>query len=107
MYETDWIFYYEDVYEMSEDDVYYLEMYYENVAWPRNASTGADRDTLQMLINEMYAYHGYHFNDTNLQEYFGEKEWYNDRGNSLDEAKAEMNSVEKKNMELLEHMRNN
>lgn len=107
LYATDWIFYYEDVYELTENDVRYLEQYYEDEYWPCNAVNGAHRDTLQMLINEIYAYHGYHFNDENMQEYFNDKLWYMDRGNSLDEAKARMNPVERKNIKLLEHMRNN
>ena len=107
LYATDWIFYYEDSYELTEEDVHYLEQYYKYEYWPDNATNGAARDTIQMLINEIYAYHGYHFNDVNLQDYFNGKTWYADRGNSLDEAKAEMNTVERKNMDLLEKMRNN
>ena len=107
LYQTGWIFFYADVYELTEGDVYYLEDYYADEYWPSNAKNGAERDTLQMLINEMYACHGYHFNDENLQMYFNAMTWYTDRGNSLDEAKAEMNATEKKNMKLLEQMRNN
>lgn len=107
LYATGWIFYYEDVYPLTETDVYYLEDYYQYEYWPCNATTGASRDTLQMLINEMYAYHGYHFNDVNLQDYFNSKTWYTDREYSLDEAVNEMNPIEKKNMKLLEKMRNN
>lgn len=103
---TDWIFFYGDMYELTENDVHYLEKYYEYEYWPRNASNGAARDTLQMLINEAYAYHGYHFSDENLQIYFNAKPWYIDKGRTVEEAAADMNSIEQKNMKLYESMKN-
>ena len=107
LYATGWIFYYVDTYELTENDVHYLEEYYEYEYWPSNAKNGTDRDTIQMLINEIYAHHGYHFSDENLQDYFNDMSWYYDEGYSLDEAKESMNEVEKKNLKLLEKMRNN
>lgn len=107
LYDTGWIFIYADEYVLTEEDVYYLEEYYSDEYWPDNATNGASRDTIQMLINEMYASHGYHFNDQNLREYFNSEEWYTDRGYSLDDTKDDMNSIEKKNLKLLERMRNN
>lgn len=64
-----------------------------------------DRTIVQMLINEIYAKHGYQFSDDELIQYFNEKEWYtsiSDKTNDMDEIYKSMSSVEQANVKLLQ-----
>ena len=60
---------------------------------------------VQMLINEIYARHGYQFSDDELTQYFNGKEWYTsiaDKTNDMDEIYKSMSSVEQDNVKLLQ-----
>ena len=59
---------------------------------------------LRLMRNEIYARHGYIFNDQNLQGYFSSQPWYRPRGNnSL--AEAELNPIEKRNIETIRSLK--
>lgn len=64
-----------------------------------------DRTIVQMIINEMYARHGYEFTDDELTQYFNNKEWYSsidDKTNDMDKIYKGMSSVEQANVTLLQ-----
>ena len=64
-----------------------------------------DRDIIQMIINEMYARYGYQFTDSELTDYFSNKEWYSsltDYNTSMDDIYDSMTSIEKDNITLLQ-----
>jgi YARHG domain len=55
---------------------------------------------LRLMRNEIYARHGYVFNDPFLQGYFSGQAWYRPRGNNS-QAEAELNPVEKRNIDII------
>ncbi len=58
----------------------------------------------QMLINEMYARHGYEFKDEAISAYFMTKSWYaemSDLNSDMDAISAEMADYEKQNIDKL------
>lgn len=62
------------------------------------------KSIIQMLINEMYARHGYQFQTQEIQDYFDEKEWYQDisvRNPDMDNIFKNMTELEKANVEFL------
>lgn len=64
-----------------------------------------DRNIVQMIINEMYAKKGYEFSDDELNQYFGQKEWYQNierKTNDMDTIYDNMSELEKNNIILLE-----
>jgi hypothetical protein len=55
---------------------------------------------LRLMRNEIYARHGYVFDDQYLQDYFSSQSWYRPRGdNNL--AEAALNPVERRNIEII------
>lgn len=59
---------------------------------------------IQMVINEMYAKHGYQFENQEIQAYFDQQAWYqniNTRNTDMDDIFQGMSDVEKKNVEFL------
>ena len=60
---------------------------------------------IQMAINYIYAWHGYHFNTDEIREYFLDTSWYKDKGKTIDECNAEMDSIEKDNVKKLVSLR--
>ena len=63
------------------------------------------RDVIQMIINEMYARHGYQFTDAELTNYFNQKQWYSSIPNKtidMDGIYNNMSSVEQANVTLLQ-----
>lgn len=59
----------------------------------------------QMIINEMYARHGYAFKTDSIQAYFDNKEWYRNIGtriSDMDQIYRGMNEIEKKNIDYLQ-----
>ena len=77
----------------------YMSADYSSYSFP------GDRTIVQMLINEIYARHGYQFSDDELTQYFNGKEWYTsiaDKTNDMDEIYKSMSSVEQDNVKLLQ-----
>ena len=62
---------------------------------------------LQMAINYMYAWHGYHFKTEKIAEYFKSMYWYEDEGKTIEQCEADMNGTEKKNLDKLIAIRGN
>ena len=52
---------------------------------------------LELMRNEIYARHGYVFNDQNLQNYFSSQPWYRPKGDN-NSAIAELTPVERQNI---------
>lgn len=52
------------------------------------------RQEIRLILNEMYARHGYIFNNESYQQYFSAQSWYVPRYTSDAEAEAQFNSVE-------------
>ncbi|MBQ1547944.1 MAG: YARHG domain-containing protein [Lachnospiraceae bacterium] len=64
----------------------------------------AGRSIPQMIINEMYARHGYIFSTADIQEYFNQKSWYNAIGTynpDMDDVYKQMSDIEHANIEYL------
>ena len=59
------------------------------------------RDEITIILNEMYARHGYIFKDAELREYFNSQSWYHGTTNSMDEAAAYFNTVESANLNTI------
>lgn len=59
---------------------------------------------IQMVINEIYARHGYQFETPEVQQYFEQKEWYQDirtRNADMDAVLRGMSQIERSNVEFL------
>lgn len=61
-----------------------------------------NEDQLIIARNEIYARHGYVFNDEELLEYFLQQEWYEPGGKIGDTNEITLSSVEKKNLQILQ-----
>ncbi len=66
-----------------------------------NSMFPGERSITQMIINEMYARHGYIFKDQALTDYFVQKSWYTPRTADMEEIYPVMNAVEQANVTLL------
>lgn len=62
-----------------------------------------NKHQIQLLINEIYAKHGYKFNDGEWANYFSNKTWY--VGVKSDVKESDFNDFEKSNMEILKNIR--
>lgn len=63
---------------------------------------------IQMIINEIYAKHGYEFTDSKLSAYFSTKTWYKSNTNKVNDMNAvsdSMSEIEKKNVDFLNSYR--
>ena len=63
---------------------------------------------IQMIINEIYAKHGYEFTDSKLSAYFSNKTWYKSNTNKVNDMNAvsdSMSEIEKKNVDFLNNYR--
>lgn len=63
---------------------------------------------IQMIINEIYAKHGYEFTDSKLSAYFSNKTWYKSNTNKVNDMNAvsdSMSGIEKKNVDFLNSYR--
>ncbi len=63
-----------------------------------------DRELAQMMVNEIYARHGCRFEDEELNEYFGKKDWYQAIGTyetDKDKIYDSMSQIEKGNIDFL------
>ena len=76
-------------------DVSNFQARYPNSMFP------GERSITQMIINEMYARHGYIFKDQSLTDYFAQKSWYTPRTADMEEIYPVMNDVEQANVTLL------
>ena len=76
-------------------DVSNFQAQYPNSMFP------GERSITQMIINEMYARHGYIFKDQALTDYFAQKSWYIPRTADMEEIYPVMNAVEQANVTLL------
>lgn len=76
-------------------DVSNFQARYPNSMFP------GERSITQMIINEMYARHGYIFKDQALTDYFAQKSWYIPRTANMEEIYPVMNDVEQANVTLL------
>ena len=59
---------------------------------------------IQMIINEIYAKHGYEFTDSKLSAYFSNKTWYKSNTNKVNDMNAvsdSMSEIEKKNVDFV------
>ena len=80
---------------LSTTDVSNFQARYPNSMFP------GERSITQMIINEMYARHGYIFKDQALTDYFSQKSWYTPRTADMEEIYPVMNDVEQANVTLL------
>jgi len=80
---------------LSTADVSNFQARYPNSMFP------GERSITQMIINEMYARHGYIFKDQALTDYFAQKSWYTPRTADMEEIYPAMNDVEQANVTLL------
>ena len=80
---------------LSTADVSNFQARYPNSMFP------GERSITQMIINEMYARHGYIFKDQDLTDYFAQKSWYIPRTADMEEIYPVMNAVEQANVTLL------
>ena len=80
---------------LSTADVSNFQVQYPNSMFP------GERSITQMIINEMYARHGYIFKDQALTDYFAQKSWYIPRTTDMEEIYPVMNAVEQANVTLL------
>lgn len=63
------------------------------------------RSLEQMIINEIYARHGYIFNSDDLNEFFGSKSWYRPRTNDINEIEDEFGRMERDSIDFLKSKR--
>ncbi len=67
--------------------------------------SGLDKDQLRIARNEIYARHGRKFKDSELQEYFDGKDWYNGTIAPDDfDDDGELNKYEKANIDLIKSL---
>lgn len=67
-----------------------------------------NKSVAQMIINEIYAKHGYQFTSEELQDYFMQKEWYSSMDSycsDMDEITKKLSAIEKKNIRFLDKYR--
>lgn len=69
------------------------------------APSGLPETPIQMAINYVYAWHGYHFKTDEIRAYFQALDWYRDQGKSIDQVNAAMNAVQKDNVKKLVELR--
>lgn len=80
----------------------YLNANYSEYNFPE------DINIIQMIINEIYAKHGYEFTDSKLSAYFSNKTWYKSNTNKVNDMNAvsdSMSEIEKKNVDFLNSYR--
>lgn len=59
------------------------------------------RDEITIILNEMYARHGYIFKDAELREYFNSQSWYVGYTTSMEEAASYFNKIETANLNTI------
>ncbi|MCD8217788.1 MAG: YARHG domain-containing protein [Clostridiales bacterium] len=82
-------------YLINEEDMEILESI-------NSANLPSGKSLAQMMINEIYAIHGYSFSDSSMQNYFEQKSWYYTTYNSdMEEISETLSALEKENIEYL------
>lgn len=59
------------------------------------------REEIRLILNEMYARHGYIFTSEANRQYFSAQPWYTPRYQTQEEAEAFFNSIERSNKEKI------
>lgn len=59
------------------------------------------RQEIKIVLNEIYARHGYTFNDDDLVEYFESKTWYTPTESDLDKVNRMLNDFEAENRDII------
>ncbi|MCH5211853.1 MAG: YARHG domain-containing protein [Oscillospiraceae bacterium] len=62
---------------------------------------GYSKDEIRLILNEMYARHGYIFTTDEFRRYFESKPWYHGDTSSQDVALSRFNSIEKSNRQTI------
>ncbi|MBQ3470799.1 MAG: YARHG domain-containing protein [Clostridia bacterium] len=62
---------------------------------------GRSQDEVRLIMNEMYARHGYIFSSSSYQDYFSSKSWYVPVSTSQAEAERKFNSIELANKNVI------
>ncbi len=65
---------------------------------------GLTKDELRLARNEIYARHGYIFNDTELREYFESQSWYQSTVEAAAFDNSVLNQYEKANIDLIKSL---
>ena len=55
------------------------------------------KDEIRLILNEIYARHGYIFSTDKYINYFAAKSWYKPQYDSIDDAEKQFNAVEQQN----------
>ena len=62
---------------------------------------GKTQGEVRLILNEMYARHGYIFQTEYYSQYFGRKSWYIPRSGSQADCERQFNSIERANKEFI------
>lgn len=82
--------------KITSSDWKVLKKKYKDVSFPEGKSLA------QMIINEMYARHGYIFNNSAFNDYFSQKSWYSNIEDRYDDMEdIHMSELEEDNLEFL------
>lgn len=73
----------------------------ENQYITRSYLETCTRDEITIIMNEMYARHGYIFKDAELREYFNSQSWYHGTTTSMEEAAKYFNTIEQANVNTI------
>ncbi len=68
----------------------------------RRGKMPGDRTIAQMIINEIYARHGYIFKDKDLNNYFSDYSWYEGDTKDMTTIEGRLNDYETKNIKFLQ-----
>lgn len=63
--------------------------------------SNCSRDEITIIMNEIYARHGYIFKDAELREYFNSQSWYHGTTTSMEEAAKYFNTIEQTNVNTI------
>lgn len=67
----------------------------------RSELEGMTRQEIKIVLNEIYARHGYTFNDDDLIEYFESKTWYVPTESDFDKVNRMLNDFEAENRDII------
>lgn len=59
---------------------------------------------LRLMRNEIFAYAGYRFNSSDLQEHFSRYSWYRETGRSMSSILESLNSIERHNIAVIQEV---
>lgn len=82
---------------LDESDIEYLKQ-------SADTELPANETMIQMVINEMYARYGYEFKNKEIQQYFEDKQWYQDiteRTQDMAQVFGKMTNMEQENVRFL------